>query len=90
MYKLFQKAITSWKVRTWLKFIKSSTRPCRCYKAKGIYQYEGTDWSVPSHRIGRYIDWSIIMRDNIDFGANIAQEVIIFLIVENGFPGRRR
>jgi len=57
-------------------------------KNSGITAHIGSDGSSPDDRIERYLEWEGINCQNIDFGLKTAEEVIISLIIDDGFKDR--
>ncbi len=55
---------------------------------KGICSHQGSDGSTADDRISRYVDWESTICENIDFGSDLAQDVIVSLIVDDGVSSR--
>ena len=56
--------------------------------SKGILSHEGTDGSSVSDRIERYSEWEGLCVENIEFGGKTAVDIIISLLVDDGFIER--
>jgi uncharacterized protein YkwD len=54
----------------------------------GICDHYGADGSSMDERVERYVEWDKCISENIDFGANTAEDIIISLIVDDGIPER--
>jgi hypothetical protein len=54
----------------------------------GVCDHKGTDDSTVDSRIERYVDWGGSVCENLDFGAETPEEVILSLIIEDGVPDR--
>ena len=54
----------------------------------GICGHDGSDGSSMDDRISRYVKWERNIAENIDFGSETAQEVLLSLIVDDGVPTR--
>lgn len=55
---------------------------------QGITGHDGSDGSTVDDRISRYVDWGATIAENIDFGSQTPQDVIISLAVDDGVPSR--
>lgn len=54
----------------------------------GICDHYGSDGSLMDGRVERYVEWDKCISENIDFGSNTAEEIIISLIVDDGIADR--
>ncbi|MFN8578290.1 MAG: CAP domain-containing protein [Candidatus Sericytochromatia bacterium] len=50
--------------------------------------HNGTDGSTPFDRMNRYGKWSITSAENIDYGNNIAERIIMSLLIDDGVSSR--
>ena len=54
----------------------------------GLMGHNSSDGIEPSERIGKYCKWSGSLGENIDYGNNIPEDIIISLLVDDGVLAR--
>jgi hypothetical protein len=56
---------------------------------KGVCDHTGTNGSTVDVRVAKYLDWNVMLTENIDFGFYSGVDVIVSLIVDDGVPERQ-
>ena len=60
----------------------------RDLRTSGASQHEGSDGSQAWDRVNRYGTWQKIIGENISFGHNKAQNIVMTLMIDDGVPNR--
>lgn len=67
---------------------KASQEHCDYLGSKGICDHIGEYNSDYDERIEKYIEWEYAVAENIDFGANSGEEIVISFLVDDGIKER--
>lgn len=54
----------------------------------GRLGHDGSDRSTFEKRLNRYGTWDITIGENIDYGNEVAREIVISLLIDDGVPSR--
>ena len=75
-----------------LKFSSGMSKGARDHindiSSTNITGHKGKDKSLPGIRINRLGEWKLAVGENICYGFNTAREILIWMIVDDGFPTR--
>ncbi|CAD8125984.1 unnamed protein product [Paramecium sonneborni] len=75
----------------WSKGLESAARDhVKDIGSKGLIGHNGSDGSSMSDRIERYGEWEMTVSENIIFGQNTGEDVIIQSIIDDGVSSRLR
>lgn len=55
---------------------------------KGLVSHDSSDGKNVSDRIEKYTEWEVACGENIDFGTKNAQDILINLLVDDGYESR--
>jgi uncharacterized protein YkwD len=61
---------------------------CEDIGATGAFSHDSSDGSSMSDRVAKYGEWQTTCGENISFGSNTAEDIVISLIVDDGVPSR--
>lgn len=75
-----------------LEFSEGISKACQDHcddlGPKGETGHDGTDGSTMEDRIERYGDWDVTVGENIDFGNDVARDIVVSLLIDDGIEER--